>query len=298
MVRRLAATSSGRNSKRSLRGARAQRKYGTKTPSDSEVKAKEVAERAKRFAAARAAGKQTIRGTPVKQKSPTSTSQPSKQTQPKKDKNKPKKQKPSFTSYLSEQTPANARNAIDNASGRNTGASTVSNRDSYSGSRYKKSLDQALYNLTSVMKQDEVQQECRLWKAELNETFNNLLDNYQDLYKNEQSTQARMTGNNLNTKIRQRKQEGSIRDKPTEVKTGDSFNLESRIGDAALRKALELIDILAKGTYEDDKFNESQGKGKRKPITNSGRSGAGSLGSYKKTPALGMTDDDKNIMQS
>ena len=156
---------------------------------------------------------------------------------------------------------------------------------------------QALYNLTSVMKQEVVQEECRLWKAELNETFNNLLDNYQDLYKNEESTQARMTGNNLDTKMRHTTGEDGKR-KVKEVKTGNRFNLESRVGDPALRKALELIDILAKGTYEDDKFNEAEGKSKRQKITNSGRSGAGSLGSDKKTPALGMTDNDKNVMQS
>ena len=237
MARKLAPAAGGRNSKRSLRGARAQRKYGTTTPSDAEIKAKEVAARAKRFATARAAGKQTVRGKKVTPKSPTSASQPSKQTQPKKQKKgdlPKKKEKPTFTSYLSEQTPANARNAIDNASGRNTGASTVSNRDSYSGSRYKKSLDQALYNLTSVMKQDEVQQECRLWKAELNETFNNLLDSYQVLYKD----------------------------------------------------------------YETDKFNEAEGKSKKKPITNTGRSGKGSLGSDSPTPALGTTASDQKVMQS
>lgn len=236
MVRRLAPAAGGRNSKRSLRTSRAQRKYGTTTPSDAEIKAKEAAARAKRFATARAAGKQTIRGKKVQQKSPTSTSQPSKQTQPKKDKNKPKKDKPTFTSYLSEQTPANARNAIDNASGRGSSSSTVSNRDSYSGSRYKKSLDQALYNLTSVMKQEEVQQECRLWKAELNETFNNLLDSYQVLYKD----------------------------------------------------------------YETDKFNEAEGKSKKKPITNTGRSGKGSLGgdTQAQPKAIGTTASDQKVMQS
>ena len=293
MVRRLAAAASGRNSKRSLRGARAERKYGTKTPSDSEIKAKEAEARAKRFATAREAGKQTIRGKPVKQKSPTSTSQPSKQTQPKKDKNKPKKQKPTFTSYLSEQTPANARNAIENASGRNTGASTVSNRDSYSGSRYKKSLDQALYNLTSVMKQDEVQQECRLWKAELNDTFNNLLDNYQDLYK----------GTYEDDKFN--KEQGKDKRKPI-TNTGRSGKgslgsdsatpaLGTTVRDMKVMKNL-FLEII-KDSYEDNKFNMEQGKGKKPKITNTGRSGKGSLGSDSHTP-LGMSDDDKNVMQS
>ena len=288
MARKLAPAAGGRNSKRSLRTARATRRYGTATPTDEQIKADALRSRG-------LARQQRATGVDTKTKKPVTTKP--KTTKPKTKKPKAKKEKPSFDKYLSEQTPANARNALANASGRNTGASTVSNRDSYSGSRYKKSLDQALYNLTSVMKQDEVQQECRLWKAELNDTFNNLLDNYQDLYKNEESTQARMTGNNLDTKMRHTTGEDGKR-KVKEVKTGNRFNLESRVGDPALRKALELIDILAKGTYEDDKFNEAEGKSKRQKITNSGRSGAGSLGSDKKTPALGMTDNDKNVMQS
>ena len=229
MVRRLAA-SSGRNSKRSLRTSRAVRRYGTATPTDDQIRADAVRARG-------LARQQRATGVDTKTKKPVGTKP--KSTKPKTKKPQTKKPqtkiiKPSFASYLSEQTPTNARNAIDNASGRNTGSSTVSNRDSYSGSRYKKSLDQALYNLTSVMKQEVVQEECRLWKAELNETINNLLDSYQVLYKD----------------------------------------------------------------YETDKFNEAEGKSKKKPITNTGRSGAGSLGSDKKTPALGTTASDQKVMQS
>lgn len=174
MARKLAPAAGGRNSKRSLRTARATRRYGTATPTDEQIRADAVRSRG-------LARQQRATGVDTKTKKPVSTKP--KTTKPKTKKPTAKKEKPSFASYLSEQTPANARNAIDNASGRNTGASTVSNRDSYSGSRYKKSLDQALYNLTSVMKQEEVQQECRLWKAELNNTFNTLLDNYQSKYK-------------------------------------------------------------------------------------------------------------------
>ena len=156
---------------------------------------------------------------------------------------------------------------------------------------------------------------CRLWKAELNDTFNTLLDNFQHLYKNtprdgskddnidrdfqSHSTEARLAGTNQNTKMRQRKREGKPEAK--EVGTGgSSFNLQSRVGDPALRKALELIEELAKGTYEDDKFNESQGKGKRKPITNTGRTGRGALGGDDQvTPkAIGESRSDQQVMQS
>ena len=152
---------------------------------------------------------------------------------------------------------------------------------------------------------------CRLWKAELNDTFNTLLDNFQHLYKNtprdgskddkldrdfqHYSTQARGAGTNPNTKMRQRKQEGKPEVK--EVKTGDRFNLQSRLGAAnALQKALELIEELAKGTYEDNKFNEAEGKGKRKPITNTGRSGKGALGGDDTvTPkAIGESESDQD----
>jgi len=152
---------------------------------------------------------------------------------------------------------------------------------------------------------------CRLWKAELNDTFNTLLDHFQHLYKNtprdgskddkldrdfqHYSTQARGAGTNPNTKMRQRKQEG--KPKVKEVKTGDRFNLQSRVGTAnTLQKALELIEELAKGTYEDNKFNEAEGKGKRKPITNTGRSGKGALGGDDTvTPkAIGESESDQD----
>jgi hypothetical protein len=77
---------------------------------------------------------------------------------------------------------------------------------------------------------------CRLWKAELNDTFNTLLDNFQHLYKD----------------------------------------------------------------YETDKFNEAEGKSKKKPITNTGRSGKGSLGGDTQStpPAMGTTRSDQQVMQS
>ena len=140
------------------------------------------------------------------------------------------------------------------------------------------------------------------------------LQGMNQIIKNEESTQARMTGNNLDTKMRHTTGEDGKR-KVKEVKTGDSFNLESRIGDPALRKAtcrlwktelndtfntlLDNFQHLYKD-YETDKFNEAEGKGKKKPITNTGRSGKGSLGGdTQATPsALGTTRSDQQVMQS
>jgi len=289
MVRRkLNPAANSRNSKRSLRSARATRTYGSSTPSDAEIKAKEVADRAARFSRANAERKEkpkTIRGKPVpkKQKSPTATAQKPKTIKPK----KTKKKKPTLTQYLGEQTPSNARNTISNLSGRGNTSGRITARDSYTSSGRRKSLD-------------EIQ---------------GFLQGMNQIIKNEEATQARMTGNNLDTKIRQQKQEDKIRDKPKEVKTGNSFNLQDRIGDPALRKAtcrlwktelndtfntlLDNFQHLYKD-YETDKFNEAEGKGKKKPITNTGRSGKGSLGGdTQATPsALGTTRSDQQVMQS
>ena len=291
MARKLAPAAGGKNSKRSLRTSRAVRRYGTATPTDEQIKADAVRSRG-------LARQQRTTGVDTKTKKPVSTkpaihSADPKTTKPKTKKPKAKKEKPSFDKYLSEQTGTNARNALANAGGRNTGASTVSNRDSYSGSRYKKSLDQALYNLTSVMKQEVVQQECRLWKAELNETFNNLLDNYQDLYK----------GTYEDDKFN--KEQGKDKRKPiTNTGRSGKGSLGSDSATPALGTTVRDMKVMKnwmleiiKDSYEDNKFNMAQGKGKKPKITNTGRSGKGSLGSDSHTP-LGMSDNDKNVMQS
>ena len=283
MPRRLAPAAGGKNSKRSLRNARATRRYGTATPTDDQIRADAVRARG-------LARQQRSTGVKPAAKKPASTKP--KTTKPKAKKPKANKEKPSFDKYLSQQTGTNARNALANASGRNTGASTVSNRDSYSGSRYKKSLDQALYNLTSVMKQEVVQEECRLWKAELNNTFNNLLDNYQDLYK----------GTYEDDKFN--KEQGKDKGKPiTNSGRSGKGSLGSDSATPALgttvrdMKVMNKMFEIIKDSYEDNKFNMAQGKGKKPKITNTGRSGKGSLGSDSHTP-LGMSDDDKNVMQS
>ena len=55
----------------------------------------------------------------------------------------------------------------------------------------------------------------------------------------EEATQARARSG-TNTKIRQTDQEGSIRKKPKEVKTGQRFNYQNRIGDAAILQSANL----------------------------------------------------------
>ena len=129
-----------------------------------------------------------------------------------------------------------------------------------------------------------------------NKSFNKikaLIKSMEYIIKNEESTQARVTDVDLGTKIRQRKREGQMRDEPKEVKTGDKYNFESRIGDAAIKSGcrlwktelnnsfnntLDVFQELYKDSYSDNKFNEQHGKGKKPRITESGRSGRGSLG--------------------
>ena len=185
---------------------------------------------------------------------------------------------------MSEQTPSNARNTISNLSGRGNTSGRITSRDSYTSSGRRKSLD-------------EIQ---------------GFLQGMNQIIKNEESTQARMTGNNLDTKMRHTTGEDGKR-KVKEVKTGDRFNLESRIGDPALRKAtcrlwktelnetfntlLDNFQDLYK-TYEDDKFNEAEGKGKKPKITTDSRRGAHGGDTQATPPAMGTTRSDQQVMQS
>jgi len=138
------------------------------------------------------------------------------------------------------------------------------------------------------------------------------LQGMNQIIKNEQSTQARMTGNNLDTKMRHTTGEDGKR-KVKEVKTGDRFNLQDRIGDPALRKAtcrlwktelndtfntlLDNFQHLYKD-YETDKFNEAEGKGKKQKITTDSRRGAHG-GDTQATPkAIGESRSDQQVMQS
>jgi hypothetical protein len=285
--RRLAPAANSRNSRRSLRASRATRRYGTATPTDEQIRAQAASDRGQAFSRARVAAAEAKKKPKAKPKSPTGTAQPQKKKQPTK-KVKPTKEKPSFDKYLSEQTPANARNAIDNASGRGGSGNTITGRDSYTSSGRRSSRKSL----------DEIQ---------------GFLQGMNQIIKNEQSTQARMTGNNLDTKMRHTTGEDGKR-KVKEVKTGDRFNLESRIGDAATKATcplwkaelndtfnhlLDNFQDLYK-TYEDDKFNEAEGKGKKPKITNTGRRGRGSLGgdTQAQPKAIGESRADQAVMQS
>ena len=150
----IVARANSRNSKRSLRSARSQRKFGTgkgSIPTDEQVKAQAVKDRAARIravkesrAAAQSKGK--------KPASPTATPQP-------KGKNEV----------------ANVKNERANIEGR-TSASAVGRPDSYGSAS-------AAVTRGGRRNVNQSASECRLWKAELVNTFNALLDNYQLKYK-------------------------------------------------------------------------------------------------------------------
>ena len=184
-----------RNSQRSLRNQRARRTYGSDTPTDEQIRAREASERGARFSRARVAAAEAKKPKTTTAKKVPKTTKP-KTTKPKTTKKKPKvkKEKPSLTQYLSEQTPSNARNTISNLSGRGNTSGRITARDSYTSSGRRKSLD-------------EIQ---------------GFLQGMNQIIKNEEATQARMTGNNLDTKMRHTTDETGKR-KVKEVKTGDKF---------------------------------------------------------------------------
>ena len=149
-----------RNAGRYAKGKKVERKFGTKTPSDADIKARAASDRASRFAAAKLS-RTAATNAGKKPKSPTATKQP-----------KAKKQVKISGKFSKEGASriaaANANNSRANVAGE-TSASTVGRGDSYGGAA------RAVSRKKSV--------ECRLWKAELNNTFNTLLDNYQSKYK-------------------------------------------------------------------------------------------------------------------
>ena len=130
--------------------------------------------------------------------------------------------------------------------------------------------------------------------------------------KREEGFKTRVTGTNLDTKMRQQKQEGKIRDKPKEVKTGNNFNLQTRIGDAAEKSVCPLIKTELNGAFNNllDQYQSKYksifdeqvaNRGNPKPkITNTGRTGKGSLGgdTQKKPKAIGESKEDQQVMQS
>lgn len=130
--------------------------------------------------------------------------------------------------------------------------------------------------------------------------------------KREEGFKTRVTGTNLDTKMRQQKQEGKIRDKPKEVKTGNNFNLQTRIGDAAEKSVCPLIKTELNGAFNNllDQYQSKYksifdeqvaNRGNPKPkITNTGRTGKGSLGgdTQKEPKAIGESKEDQQVMQS
>jgi len=116
----------------------------------------------------------------------------------------------------------------------------------------------------------------------------------------EQATQARMTGVNADTKIQMPKKEGQKGVK--EVKTGNRFNLQNRIGDPALRKGLNdnfnaLLDAYQNRWYNKAKDFMGNETGK---VTESaygkGKPRAGDVS--KKPKAIGESKEDQKVMQS
>ena len=138
-----------RNAGRYAKGKKVERKFGTKTPSDADIKARAASDRASRFAAAKLS-RTAATNAGKKPKSPTATKQP-----------KAKKQVKISGKFSKEGASriasANANNSRANVAGE-TSASTVGRGDSYGGAA------RAVSRKKSV--------ECRLWKAELNNTFN------------------------------------------------------------------------------------------------------------------------------
>mgnify|MGYP003667236957 CR=1 FL=1 len=169
----IVARANSRNSKRSLRSARSQRKFGTgkgSIPTDEQVKAQAVKDRAARIRAV----KESRAAAQSKGKKPAS---PTATPQPKGKKVKPKV-KPSgkFSKEGAAKIEvANVKNERANIEGR-TSASAVGRPDSYGSAS-------AAVTRGGRRNVNQSASECRLWKAELVNTFNALLDNYQLKYK-------------------------------------------------------------------------------------------------------------------
>ena len=309
--RRLAPAANSRNSRRSLRASRATRRYGTATPTDEQIRAQAASDRGQAFSRARVAAAEAKKKPKAKPKSPTGTAQPQKKKQPTK-KVKLTKEKPSFDKYLSEQTPTNARNAIDNASGRGSSGNSITGRDSYTSSgrrSSRKSLDTlqgTFQGMLTILKLNRAP----------HKTSRKLTTEGEHSGKGVKGGNTQFEGTQIME--RNRGDRTVIRDptgKPKERKAG-RLNYQTTTGGASTLKAttcrlwkaelndtfntlLDNFQHLYKD-YETDKFNEAEGKSKKKPITNTGRSGKGSLGGDTQStpPAMGTTRSDQQVMQS
>ena len=302
-----------RNSQRSLRNQRARRRYGSDTPTDEQIRAREASERGARFSRARVAAAEAKKPATTKPTTKKPKTTKPKTIKPKTTKKKPKtkKEKPSLTQYLSEQTPSNARNTISNLSGRGNTSGRITSRDSYttSGRRTRKSLDTlqgTFQGMLTILKLNRAP----------HKTSRKLTTEGEHSGKGVKGGNTQFEGTQIME--RNRGDRTVIRDptgKPKERKAG-RLNYQTTTGGASTLKAttcrlwktelnetfntlLDNFQHLYKD-YETDKFNETEGKGKKKPITNTGRSGKGSLGGDTQAtpPAMGTTRSDQQVMQS
>ena len=330
-----------RNANRYAKTQRAKKIYGTKTPTDAEIRAKESKDRKQRIAEYKTRKKNPKAVIPKK----TTGKKKPKYTKP--DMINPDKEQESYTASQLAARRSNSRNTGRGSGARNTGGAISDPYGALARQPPMKKKDKSFNKIEALIKNMEyifkkhesgtsipeeydvvgsndgkfgkahpfylespAQRAIRLeWMKTLpkqsepevafdlgNKSFNKLkalIKNMESIIKNEESTQARVTDVDLGTKIRQRKREGEMRDEPKEVKTGDKYNFESRIGDAAIKSGcrlwktelnnsfnntLDIFQELYKDSYSDNKFNEQHGKGKKPRITESGRSGTGSLG--------------------
>ena len=327
-----------RNANRYGKTQRAKKIYGTKTPTDAQIREKESKDRKQRIAEYKARKKNPKAVIPKK----TTGKKKPKYTKP--DMINPDKEQESYTDSQLAARRSNSRNTGRGSGARNTGGAISDPYGALARQPPMKKKDKSYNKLKALIKSMEYilkkqwkssipdeydahglggefgkkfpfylesprQREIRLeWMKKLpkrpepevafslgNKSFNKikaLIKSMEYIIKNEESTQARVTDVDLGTKIRQRKREGQMRDEPKEVKTGDKYNFESRIGDAAIKSGcrlwktelnnsfnntLDVFQELYKDSYSDNKFNEQHGKGKKPRITESGRSGRGSL---------------------
>ena len=324
-----------RNANRYGKTQRAKKIYGTKTPTDAQIREKESKDRKQRIAEYKARKKNPKAVIPKK----TTGKKKPKYTKP--DMINPDKEQESYTDSQLAARRSNSRNTGRGSGARNTGGAISDPYGALARQPPMKKKDNSFNKIKALIKSmehfddngvyddsyldeydgrsekfdkayphffetatDAVQR--KKWekahpkKEEAtfslgNKSFNKikaLIKSMEYIIKNEESTQARVTDVDLGTKIRQRKREGQMRDEPKEVKTGDKYNFESRIGDAAIKSGcrlwktelnnsfnntLDVFQELYKDSYSDNKFNEQHGKGKKPRITESGRSGRGSL---------------------
>lgn len=266
-----------RNAKRYIKGQRAKKIYGSKNPTDDEIRAKESKDR-----------KQRIADYKARKKNPKAIIKKPRKVNKDPDKEQTKKvpeiKHESYADSIAAARRSNRKVTGRSSGARNTGAGVS---DPYG----------------ALARQPPMKKKVKSFNK-----LEALIKSMESIIKNEESTQARVTDVDLGTKIRQRKREGQMRDEPKEVKTGDKYNFESRVGDAAIKSGcrlwktelnnsfnntLDVFQELYKDAYSDNKFNEQHGKGKKQKVTESGRSGKGSLGGN-----TGETDEESSHKMS